>query len=199
MDWEGVEADYRAGIDSARTIATRYGISESAVRFRAKADGWVKGDAHAVRALAHQKADNTVLPKTLPPAERIEALAEAGAQVLVRHRTAVSGMASLVADMVQQLHHQTHNEDVLGAELREYFMLKAAENPLMAGQYRQQMNNALHAIGLGARSKTMANLTASAGKLIELERKAWKLDDVEERAYEDVLAELLDRQEAADA
>lgn len=199
IDWDAVEATYREGIKSNRQIADEHGVSEGSIRNRARTHGWVKGSAHEVRALAFKKADDVAVPTYIAPGpERIEALAEVGSQIIIRHRTSVASMASLVKDMVEQLHDQTHNEDVLGEELKAYFLHKAAENPLAAGVYKQQMNHALHAISLGARSKTMLNLSNAAGKLMELERKAWKLDDVEERSYEDLLAELLGHRESAD-
>lgn len=198
VDWTALEADYREGLKSNRLLADEYGVTEGAIRQRAKTHGWVKGSTHEVRERAYRKADDVAVPEYIAPGPaRIEALAEVGSQIIVRHRASVASMASLVKDMVEQLHDQTHNEDVLGEELKAYFLHKAAENPLAAGVYKQQMNHALHAISLGARSKTMLNLSNAAGKLMELERKAWKLDDVEERSYEDLLAELLAHRESA--
>mgnify|MGYP001581759619 CR=1 FL=1 len=38
--WERIELDYRAGIKSLRQIAAEQGISEGAIRKRAKRDDW---------------------------------------------------------------------------------------------------------------------------------------------------------------
>jgi hypothetical protein len=40
IDWNGIEKDYRAGKTSIRQIAEWYGVSEGAVRKRAKASNW---------------------------------------------------------------------------------------------------------------------------------------------------------------
>ena len=40
IDWEAVEREYRAGQLSNRMIAEKHGISETAIRKRAKRDGW---------------------------------------------------------------------------------------------------------------------------------------------------------------
>ena len=40
IDWEGVERDFRAGVMSIREIAKWYGISDTAIHKKAKADGW---------------------------------------------------------------------------------------------------------------------------------------------------------------
>lgn len=192
VDWAGIEREYRSGQRSNRAIGADYGVTEGAIRKQAKAEGWIKGEAHAVRARAHQIAAEQTVPGYVPDSpERIEQLAEVGAGILVRHRRDAAVLQSLVQDMAKQLHHQTHHEDDLAASIRDFFMAKAAENPLAAAVYKQQMNTALHAIGLGNRSKTMVNLANAMGKLTEIERKAWSLDDdSDKRSYEDLLAEI---------
>ena len=39
-DWERIELDYRAGVKSLREIASEHGITEGAIRKRARRDGW---------------------------------------------------------------------------------------------------------------------------------------------------------------
>ncbi len=39
-DWEAIETAYRAGVMSLREIASQHGISEDAIRKRAKRDDW---------------------------------------------------------------------------------------------------------------------------------------------------------------
>lgn len=45
VDWESVEREYRAGIRSLRDIAGEVGVSEGAIRKRAKAEGWEREKA----------------------------------------------------------------------------------------------------------------------------------------------------------
>ena len=191
--WDQVEALYREGVLSNRTIAAQCDVTEGSVRHHAKRGGWVKGEPHAIRALAVRKANDRGVPRFIPPTpERLEALSNTGADILVRHRTNIGVMAGLVSKLVGQLQEQTDDERDMGEGLEDYFMLKAANDPLQAGVYRQRLNAALHAIGLHARSKTMLNLVNAAGRLIELERKAWNMDeDSDRRCYEDLLAEVV--------
>lgn len=49
VDWIAVEVDYRSGSASNREIGTKHGTSESAIRRRAKKQGWTKGAAKAKR------------------------------------------------------------------------------------------------------------------------------------------------------
>jgi hypothetical protein len=191
-DWDAVERDYRAGVQSVRAIAAHHGCSESAVRKKAAQGGWIKGEPYAIRARAIQKADDASVPKYLEPsAERVEALAQVGADILIRHRTQAATLAGMVGKLAGQLDQQIDFEPELAEQIEDFFSAKAAKNPLMAGVYKQQCNSALHAIGLNARSKTMVNLTTAVANLTKIERQAWNLDEAtDNRSYEDLLAEL---------
>ena len=41
-DWEAIESAYRAGVLSLRDIGEKYGVTEGAIRKRAKKLGWVR-------------------------------------------------------------------------------------------------------------------------------------------------------------
>lgn len=61
-DWEAIERDYRAGVLSLRAIAAQHGITEAAIRKRAKRDLWERALLDKVRERANQKmvrADGT--------------------------------------------------------------------------------------------------------------------------------------------
>lgn len=191
FDWTAIERDYRLGKVSNRELARTYGPSEAAIRQRAKAEGWVRNEAAQVRVRAQQKALERSVPRYIPASpESVEVLAEVAADVLVRHQKTGAVLAGLVGDLATQLHEVTHQEPALGEALEDYFAHKAAANPLMAHVYKQQLQSALHAIGLGTRSKTLLNLANAAAKVQDMERKSFNLDDDDQRAYEDLLAEL---------
>lgn len=40
IDWKGIEADYRAGVMTIREIARWYGVSDTAIHKKAKAEQW---------------------------------------------------------------------------------------------------------------------------------------------------------------
>lgn len=192
VDWDAIERAYRAGGLSNRAIAAEHGITESAIRQRAKKDGWVKGDPHAIRGMAMAKANIKTIPKLIEPdADYMEEVAEEASNVLVRHRRMAGVMAGLLKDMAAQLRTQNDTEPDLAGAIEDFFMAKAAQNPLLAGVYKQQCNAALHAIGLNNRSKTMLNLSNAMAKLVDIERVSWSLNDnSDNRSYEDLLAEL---------
>lgn len=193
-NWEEIEAEYRHGPLSVRAIAELHGpVTEGAIRKRAKANGWVRNEPATIRRMAVDRANAVGITPHLtePTPDRIEAIAQRSADVLVRHRESASVMAGLLKKLMGQLEHGTDNEPQLADSLTEYFELKAASNPLMASMYRKQLQNALHAIDLGSRAKTMLNLANATEKLVNIERKAWSLDsDDDRRSYEDLLAEI---------
>lgn len=48
-DWEAIESAYRAGVLSLRDIGEQYGVTEGAIRKRAKKFGWVRNSGTQVR------------------------------------------------------------------------------------------------------------------------------------------------------
>ena len=54
-DWEAIHAEYRAGQLSNVLLGKKHGISEGAIRKRAKAEGWQKDLAGAVRERVREK------------------------------------------------------------------------------------------------------------------------------------------------
>lgn len=54
-DWEAIESAYRAGVLSLRDIGDKYGVTEGAIRKRAKKFGWVRKAGTQVRKSGTQK------------------------------------------------------------------------------------------------------------------------------------------------
>jgi hypothetical protein len=42
IDWKGIEADYRAGVMTIREIARWYGVSDTAIHKKARAEDWTR-------------------------------------------------------------------------------------------------------------------------------------------------------------
>lgn len=53
-NWEAIERDYRVGVRAVTAIAQEHGITEGAIRKRAKRDGWVRDLNAKVRAKADE-------------------------------------------------------------------------------------------------------------------------------------------------
>lgn len=57
-DWEKIELDYRAGIKTLRQIAGENGITEGAIRKRAKRDDWTRDLSERIQEKAEQLVRN---------------------------------------------------------------------------------------------------------------------------------------------
>ena len=53
LDWIAIEGAYRAGVESVRAIAETHGISETAIRKKAKALGWSRDPTGTKRAIVN--------------------------------------------------------------------------------------------------------------------------------------------------
>ncbi|GJE00568.1 hypothetical protein [Methylobacterium isbiliense] len=152
FDWEAIEAEYRAGQLSLREIAKRHGISDTAIRKRAKAEGWTRALADKVREAVREKlvrADGSHSQRTRTDAEIIGQAAQAGFDVVTSHRRDL-----------QQLHGLKR---VLADRLATFLQGGQPDGPLLGE--RESPGDLL---------EKLSRVTA---RLIPLERQAHNLDE----------------------
>lgn len=118
IDWERVEADYCAGIKTLREIAAEHGVTEGAVRKRAKAGEWVRDLSRRIEAktaeLVRKEAVRSEVRKETSVTERevIEASAQAIVNVKLGHRKSISRQRELVERLLQELEAQTGDTEL---------------------------------------------------------------------------------------
>lgn len=101
VDWEAVEREYRAGQVSVRALATEFGITEGAIRKRAKAEGWQRALADKVREAVREKlvrSDGTqegTQSQRANDGEIVEAASLRGLEVVTSHRKDLSQLHGL--------------------------------------------------------------------------------------------------------
>ena len=178
VDWERIEADYRAGILSLREIATSHpGTNHVAIARRAKRDGWVRDLSEKIQAKANELVTRSSVTAavTAKPnvSERdiVDANAEAIAQVRLSHRKDIGRARTVVNNLLGELEHQTGQENAgLLAELGDLM-----RKPDDKGQ--DKLNDLYQKIiSLPSRVKTMKDLVESMRVLIALERQAFGMD-----------------------
>ncbi|MBU4609147.1 hypothetical protein IMZ29_00830 [Achromobacter sp. GG226] len=113
-DWERIEADYRAGVLSIREIAASQGITEGAIRKRAKRDEWSRDLQPKIKA----KADDLVRKAEVrTPVRNEREVVDANAQVIadvrVSHRKDIARARGLAMKLLDELEIQTDNIDLL--------------------------------------------------------------------------------------
>lgn len=104
VDWEAVSLRYRTGTESLRTIAADFGITEGAIRQRAKKEDWTRD----LSARVKQATDQALLRKGTTQDVRTERQAvaveaEMRSDVILRERKDIAVASRLTADMLEEL------------------------------------------------------------------------------------------------
>ena len=175
-DWEAIETAYRAGVMSLREIASQNGISEGAIRKRAKRDDWSRD----LNAKIQQKADDLVRKQevrrtvrnesTLTERVLIEATAEVIATVRMEHRGDIRRARELTNTLFDELGAQC--ADVSALEQLGDIMFDPDDKG------RDRLNEIYQkVISLPSRVKSMKDLSDSLKTLIGLEREAYSIEN----------------------
>lgn len=180
-DWERIEVQFRIGAMSLREIGAEHGLTEGAVRKKAKAEGWERDLSAKVKA----KADALVRKEQVRSEVRGDAPitekqgtdieAQVQARMRISHRTDIGRNRNLLRKLVDELEHQTDNMDLL-RQLGEIMF-----SPDEKGKDR--LNEVYHTIiSLPERTKTMKALGETLKVLIGLEREAFGITAQEQAA-----------------
>lgn len=187
-DWEAIERAFRAGALSIRTIADRHGVSDTAIRKKAKALGWERDLSEQVRKEVRNKLvrgevreDQCANPER--DAEIIDEAAEEGATVVRGHRRDIrkaTNLANLLMDdLLTTIKHREEIEDEIERDTADD----------QSGFRRSSM---LAAVALPSNAKTLFQLSSAMKNLQVLERTAFGLDDKEQSKDADELSQLMD-------
>lgn len=179
-DWERIEQSYRTGLMSIREMATLAGISEGAIRKRAKAHGWERD----ISAKVNSKADALVRTEQVRSQVRteralservlIEATAQVIADVRLQHRGDIAKARRLSMTLLAELESQTGSLELL-EQLGE--LLRSEDD---RGQDR--LNDLYHKIiATPSRIDGVKKLSDALKNLIGLEREAYGLNAVAEQ------------------
>ena len=119
-DWEAIERAYRAGSLSVRAIADKHGISDTAIRSKAKKNGWSRDLTEKVRQAAKDKLVRTEVrtkssqcePRT--DDEIVEEAATEAASVVLAHRADLAQWRSISNKLRDALQDIEVTEDNIG-------------------------------------------------------------------------------------
>lgn len=178
-DWDVIEREYRANIKSLRQIAEPYGISEGAIRKRAKKDSWDRDLGQKIK----QKAEALVRKEAVRNEVRSEGFAY--------EKEVIDGNARAIADVV--IGQRKDVQRARGVVQKLWGMIESELDGLgdfsslgeilrRPDDNNQDKLNDLYqaAIGLPQQVKNVKLLADSIKVLIELERKVLRLDEVEQ-------------------
>lgn len=183
-DWERIESEYRAGILSLREIAARQGITEGAIRKKAKRLGWPRDLRRKIQqratdlderqqALLAREKEGKALPATLADlreAEIIEVAARNVAVVRMKHREDIDRLRQLARALVIELQLMTGERQML-SDLAH----KLAADKVISGDQVRALEKALSATG---RSTLLQRLAETTKTIVALEREAYGMDAI---------------------
>lgn len=185
-DWEAIESAYRAGVMSLREIASQHGISEGAIRKRAKRDEWSRD----LNAKVKERAEDLVRKAEVCKQVRSETtlserlLIEATAEVIAKVRMEHCGDIRRARTLANALFDELEAECAVVESLRKLgeLMLDADQNG------RDRLNELYQAIiSMPERVKSMKALSETLKDLIGLERQTYSMDEGEKDKVVDAL------------
>lgn len=188
-DWDAIERAYRANLISIRAIAAEHGVSDTAIRKKAKELGWVQDLGARVQQeirnkLIQDEVRETVRKDPLLQTEIVAEAANTGVRIVRTHRTDIRRAAEtaglLLEQLVQVAAGRQEIEQIIEDETRD-------------DSSTQRRNQMLRAVSLPQHASTMLNLSAAIKNLVALERQAYNLDDAppSEETYEQRLQRLI--------
>jgi prophage maintenance system killer protein len=181
-DWEPIERDYRAGILSIREIAKIHAITDTAIRKKAKAEGWQRDLTERVKEKVRTELVRSEVRTANPQTEReiVDVAAATVVQVVREHRSRISQGAAIVALLLRQL-----NEAATQREEIEEAIAEETKGEKTTDRYSRMMR----AVSLPMHATTVVNLSNALKNLVGLERQAFNIDGAPESS--DPLGELM--------
>lgn len=172
-DWETIERVYRAGVISLREIARAHSISDTAIRKRAKAEGWERDLTEKVKERARSKLvrDDGSQSGSHPQRERtdreiVEEASETQVYVVKAHRRDIASGRNILGKLFDELNDAIDHRE----EIEDDIVAETATDK--DGQRRTRM---LRAVALGSRAGVMLSLSAAMKNVIVLERQAFNI------------------------
>jgi hypothetical protein len=202
VDWEAIERQYRCGVLSIREIAKTHGLSEGAVRKRAKRDAWDRDLTAKVNAKVRSELVRTEVRTEDVASER--AIVEAGATQIIalvrEHRAQISRNRELVNTLMGQLEGATAHRDLL-----EQIIDEVEDGSTGASTKRREA--LMKAVALPSHASTLKNLADTLKVVIGLEREAFNVSaatsepapvDSDEVRFDRLLAKIRSRPKVID-
>lgn len=180
IDWEAIEREYRVGTKSLREIGREYGVSDTAIRKRAKQFGWERDLTEKVNqqvrnALvriavreSNERTDEQKAKARASERDTVEAAARERVDVIRTERNDINVLRELEQDFFKELRRE--NEMIPD-------LLQLVEEETAGDANNQRRNAMIKALSLPSRAQTLRDLAQVMHKRIALERQAFNLED----------------------
>lgn len=208
VDWAKIQNDYRANIKSNRTLAEEHGISETAIRKRAKKENWERDLTEKIefkfKALVRSESAKEVRSEVrtseeiLTEKEIVEANAQLQANIILNHRSVLRKKRSLHDKLEAELEAITDNQELFERLGELLIDTTPNENGKVDQAQVKRMEALKRALDLASRVDTFKKLVETARIIIDLERQAFGIKDDEEPGKQTV-ADFLDSLQAVES
>lgn len=163
-DWEAIEREYRAGQVSVREIGRQHGVTDTAIRKRAKQENWSRDLTEEVRRAVRNEAVRSAVRTELsrePVSDKeiVETHAKRGAKAIEGHLTRADRLKGIADGLMDQL--ETY---MRGGNPSVTIFVSKSDSP----------------------STILRTLAATVESIAKIERQALNIDDQPERPGETI-------------
>lgn len=180
IDWERVEADYRAGILSVREIAKLRGLSHTAIQKRANKLQWSRDLKAKIQAKAEELVAKQAVAAEVAAgrvATDVDAVLANGAMlasVRIEHRQDVAALRVIIRGLMAELAEVLARPDLF-AQVDMVMNLRAGEED--RPEVLDSLEDAMALVrSLPGRTKVAKDLADALHKCIGMEREAFGLN-----------------------
>lgn len=189
-DWESIEREFRAGVLSIREIAKRHGLTDTAIRKRAKAWGWERDLTAKVQEEVRRKLVRTEVRITDVRTEReiVEQAAQTVVEVVRLHRRDARHGREILDLLMGQLADaagaREEIEEAIAEETADVDDPNAQPGVRQAARYRRSAM--LKAVALPTHFASLRDAATAMGKLVAIERQAFNINGAPEEPAKEV-------------
>jgi hypothetical protein len=190
-DWERIESDFRAGQMTIREIARQHGLTDGAIRKRARRDGWARDLSNKINVraqrLALEAAVRTAGTQNATTAYQVdeEAIVAGAAQekanVLVRQQEAIGDFWRTLDSLRAEI-AALEGESDLFDRLRDLVAVdllasQAGDDAEAAGKREARLRAFDRILSLPSRVKLAKDIADLLKIVFDMEGKVWHLGD----------------------
>jgi len=122
IDWDAVERDWRTGKFTSREIASKYGVSHTAINQRARDGQWTQDLSEHIRQATNAKltqalVSNEVAGNFQALSTTVQIAAEINAQVILKHRTGLQRITNIKERLLDQIEQAAQQLPELAAAI----------------------------------------------------------------------------------
>ena len=189
-DWEAIEREHRASQLSLREIGRQCGVTEGAIRKKAKSEGWMRPLADKVREAVRERLVRTdgtqggTHDKQPSDARTVEFAATRVADLILEHRADIREGRDMAKALMAELREAGENI----AEIED-----AIEEETRGDKTTKRRAMMLRAVALPTRASVIVNLASAQKTYVALERQAYNLDASPEIAPGSLVVERIER------